>query len=259
MSVPRLYVSTDLADGIAVALSSGQAHYLRSVRRLSMDAEVALFNGRQGEWRGRVDGIGKGWCSVVPGRQTRPQEKEIDLRLVFAPVKRLRIDFLVEKAAELGVSVLHPVWTERTIVERVNLERLRANAAEAAEQSERLSVPLVEEPKKLTDLLAHWPAERPLFLCDESGAAPPIGTVLAGFRVSSSGAALLIGPEGGFTETELDGLRKLPFVTAVGLGPRVLRADTAALAALAVFQAVAGDWRHARTVRTACDPLPPRR
>jgi 16S rRNA (uracil1498-N3)-methyltransferase len=259
MSLPRLFVPTDLADGVAVALSAGQAHYLRSVLRLAVEAEVALFNGRHGEWCGRVEGIGKGWCSVVPRRQTRPQESEIDLRLVFAPVKRLRIDFLVEKAAELGVSVLHPVWTERTMVERVNLDRLRANAAEAAEQSERLSVPMVDEPQRLASLLAHWPAERPLFLCDESGAAPPIGAALAGFAVPSAGAALLVGPEGGFTETELDGFRKLPFVTPVGLGPRVLRADTAALAALAVFQAVAGDWRHARTIRAASNPLSPRR
>jgi 16S rRNA (uracil1498-N3)-methyltransferase len=245
----RLYVSTDLVGGLPVGLAPSQAHYLRSVLRLGPGTELALFNGRHGEWSARIDAIGKGWCSALPTEQLRPQEDEPDLRLVFAPVKRARIDFLVEKATELGASALQPVWTERTNVERVNIERLQANAVEAAEQTERLSVPEVREPVRLGALIAAWPRDRALVLCDESGTAPPIAEALSGLPPGACGAALLVGPEGGFTETELDALAKLPFVTRVGLGPRVLRADTAALAALAVFQAVAGDWRRSRARR----------
>jgi 16S rRNA (uracil1498-N3)-methyltransferase len=243
----RLYVPDDLAAGAALDLADGQAHYLRSVLRLAAGAALALFNGRDGEWRGRIDGIGKGWCSIALDTQIRRQRAEPDLWLVFAPVKRARIDYLVEKATELGVSELHPVRTSRTIVERVNLERLQANAIEAAEQTERLMVPRVHPPESLPALIARWPAGRRLVVCDERGRAPPIAAVAVELRDAlSEGAAVLIGPEGGFTETELDGLANLPFVNPVSLGPRVLRADTAALAALAVLQALAGDWRETR-------------
>ena len=156
-----------------------------------------------------------------------------------------RLDWLVEKATELGVSALLPVWTARTQVERVNLDRLRAHAVEAAEQSERLSVPELRAPERLDRLLAAWPGERRLIVCDESGAGEPIGDAAA--RLAPGPVALLVGPEGGFDETELDAFGKLSFVTRVGLGPRVLRAETAALAAVAVFQAIAGDWRRVRT------------
>jgi 16S rRNA (uracil1498-N3)-methyltransferase len=240
----RLFVTTDLAGGLAIGLEPSQAHYVKTVLRLEQGAVVALFNGRDGEWLGRVDGVGKGWCSIALFEQRRPQEAAPDLWLVFAPLKRGRIDFLVEKATELGVGALHPVFTRRSVVERVNLDRLRANAIEAAEQTERLSVPVLAEPEPLERLLARWPADRRLLLCDESGAAPPIAEILA---TAAPGAfAVLVGPEGGFAERELDALKKLPFVLPVGLGPRVLRADTAALAALAVLQALAGDWRLPR-------------
>jgi len=243
----RLYVAADLAAGQSVELSAGQAHYLRSVLRLGGGAEIALFNGRDGEWRGRIDAFGKGRCSAALDEKTRRQQPEPDLWLVFAPVKRARIDYLVEKATELGVSALFPVRTARTVVERVNVERLQANAIEAAEQTERLSVPLVHPPETLAALIARWPAGRRLIVGDERGRAPPIAETVAGLRDTlSAGIAVLIGPEGGFTETELDGLTNLPFVNAVSLGPRVLRADTAALAALAVVQALAGDWRNCR-------------
>jgi 16S rRNA (uracil1498-N3)-methyltransferase len=240
----RLHVAADLAGGLSVTLDSAQAHYLKTVLRLAPGAVVALFNGRDGEWLGRVDGFGKGTGSVTLLEQRRPQEPEPDLWLVFAPIKRARIDFLAEKATELGVSELRPVYTGRTVVGRINLARLRANAIEAAEQTERLTVPELREPENLAALLAHWPAERRLLLCDESGAAAPIAQVLQ--EAASGRWAVLVGPEGGFAETELDALRKLPFVCSVGLGPRVLRADTAALAALAVVQALIGDWRAPR-------------
>jgi 16S rRNA (uracil1498-N3)-methyltransferase len=251
----RLYVTSDLAGGRTIDLSPAQTHRLRSVLRLGAGAEVALFNGRHGEWLGRIETLGKNSATVAVDRSMRPQVDDGDLWLVFAPIKRARIDGLVEKATELGASALQPAWTERTIVERVNIERLQAIATEAAEQSERLAVPAVHEPVGLAALLASWPANRKLIACDESGRAPPIAAALAGMPPSGE-AALLVGPEGGFTETELDALANLPFVTRVGLGPRVLRADTAALAALAVFQAIAGDWRDSRTRIAAAQASP---
>jgi len=199
---------------------------------------------------------------ALVGESTREQEGEPDLWLCFAPVKRARIDYIAEKATELGVSVLQPVVTRHTIVERVNVERLRANAVEAAEQTERLSVPEVRAPIDLTRLLGGWPAGRRLLMCDETGGGPPIADVLAGLDAAARAApwAIVVGPEGGFAETELALLRRIKDVTAVGLGPRILRADTAALAALAVWQALAGDWRRptprlTADYRTSKDPV----
>jgi 16S rRNA (uracil1498-N3)-methyltransferase len=240
----RLYVTDDLMAGGAIALGEPQAHYLRTVLRLSAGATVALFNGRDGEWAARIDGFAKRGGTLTVLARRRPQEPDPDLWLLFAPLKRARIDFLVEKATELGVACLAPVMTRRTVAERINLERLRAHAVEAAEQTERLSVPALAAPEPLDRLIARWPAERRLLLCDESGSAPPIAAVIEESRAEAW--AVLVGPEGGFAETELDALRKLPFVSPVGLGPRVLRADTAAVAALAVLQALAGDWRMPR-------------
>jgi 16S rRNA (uracil1498-N3)-methyltransferase len=178
-------------------------------------------------------------------QQLRPQTSERDLWLVFAPVKRTRIDAIAEKATELGVCALIPVVTQRTAVDRVNVERLRAIAIEAAEQCERLSVPEVRPPVTLGKLLAEWPADRRLLLCAEAGAARPIAEAL---RAHADGIAapwaVMIGPEGGFARSELDALAKLPFVMPVGLGPRILRADTAALAALACWQAILGDGQQ---------------
>jgi len=238
----RLYVTADLAAGASVALDAAQAHYLRNVLRLDRGAPVALFNGRDGEWRAVIESFGKEACTVRLERRTREQVPEPDLWLAFAPVKRARIDFLVEKATELGVSALQPVLTKRTQVERVNLDRLRANVREAAEQTERLALPEVRAPLPLARALELWPAGRGLLLCDESGISPDIASALHAEQPGVWG--VLTGPEGGFTQRELDALRNLPFVCAVGLGPRVLRADTAALAALAVFQALLGDWRR---------------
>jgi 16S rRNA (uracil1498-N3)-methyltransferase len=249
----RLYVTADLAEAASVGLDHAQAHYLRSVLRLSQGARIALFNGRDGEWAARLEGLGKGWASLLVEARLRAQEEEPDLWLVFAPIKRARIDFIAEKAAEFGVSRLQPVMTSYTSVSRVNCERLAANAREAAEQCGRLSVPEVADPRGLFDLLGSWPAERRLLVCAESGTAPPIAALLAE-RAALAGTppgsvprsargpwAVMTGPEGGYAPSELDALGKLPFADLVGLGPRLLRADTAALAALACWQAILGD------------------
>jgi 16S rRNA (uracil1498-N3)-methyltransferase len=240
----RLYVPDDLRVGASLTLAEPQAHYLKNVLRLEPGAIVALFNGRDGEWVARIEGFAKRTGRLTTVKQRRPQEPDPDLWLLFAPLKRARVDFLVEKATELGVSRLSPVMTRRTVAERVNVDRLRAHTIEAAEQTERLSVPMLAAPAPLEQVIADWPAGRRLLLCDESGSAPPIAAALQEFRAEAW--AVLVGPEGGFAETELDALRKLSFVSPVGLGPRVLRADTAAVAALAVLQALAGDWRAPR-------------
>jgi 16S rRNA (uracil1498-N3)-methyltransferase len=243
---PRLHLIAGLAAGCEIELEPARAHYLRSVLRLGPGAAVAVFNAEDGEWLCRIAGIGKNGARLTAERQLRSPEPggEPDLWLLFAPIKRARLDWLVEKATEFGVAALLPVWTARTQVERVNLDRLRAHAVEAAEQSERLSVPDLRAPERLGRLLATWPGARRLVVCDESGAVEPISDAAA--RLSPGPVALLVGPEGGFDETELDAIGKLSFVTRVGLGPRVLRGETAALAAVAVFQAIAGDWRRVR-------------
>lgn len=237
----RLFVPAPLAEGAAVELGQEQAHYLKNVMRLKEGAAVALFNGSDGEFRARIDSVGKRAAQLRVAEQLRAQQAEPDLWLVFAPLKRARIDYLIEKATELGASALVPVITRRTNVERLNRERLRAHAIEAAEQSERLTVPRIDAPRALDDVLAAWDASRRIMLCDESGTAPPASVALA--NQTAKKWAVLIGPEGGFAETELDALRKLPFVSPVSLGPRILRADTAALAGLAVLQALRGEAR----------------
>jgi 16S rRNA (uracil1498-N3)-methyltransferase len=235
----RLFVEAPLTAGAALTLASEQTHYLKTVLRLKAGARVALFNGKDGEWLACIEGFGRNAGAVAVEAQSRAQTMEPDLWLVFAPIKRARIDFLVEKATELGVSALFPVMTQHTIVERVNLARLKANAIEAAEQSERLTVPQIHPPQPLDRLIARWNGSRRLMLCDETGTSPPVAAAL---KSADSGAwAVLVGPEGGFADRELDALKKLPFVCPVSLGPRVLRADTAALAGLAVLQALRGE------------------
>ncbi|HEX9464940.1 MAG TPA: 16S rRNA (uracil(1498)-N(3))-methyltransferase [Alphaproteobacteria bacterium] len=235
----RLYVPSSLSVP-TLGLEAPRAHYLRHVLRLDRGARIAVFNGQDGEYAARIDGFGKGWCTLAIEEKRRAPAAEPDLWLVFAPIKRARLDFIAEKATELGVSALWPVFTRHTIVTRVNSERLAATAIEAAEQSERLSIPDIREPLAIEDALRQWPAGRQLIFCDESGAGAPIAEALAKADLQQP-HAILTGPEGGFARAELDALHKLPFSTAVGLGPRVLRADTAALAALAVFQALAHD------------------
>jgi 16S rRNA (uracil1498-N3)-methyltransferase len=250
----RLFVDTSLQQAAIVELDPDRAHYLRHVLRLTNGDAVTLFNGADGEWRATIEAAGKRGGRLSVSTQIRTQESEPDLWLAFAPIKRARIDFIAEKATELGVAALVPVFTRYTAMTRVNVERLRANAVEAAEQTERLSVPEVREPVTLEKLLQDWPRDRRLLMADESGAGQPIAVSLGGLDAAAKRQpwAVLIGPEGGFHRDELDLLRNLDFVTAVGLGPRILRADTAALAALSCWQALVGDWERP-TPRLALD------
>jgi 16S rRNA (uracil1498-N3)-methyltransferase len=241
----RLYIPDPLAAGVSVALDSESVHRLRNVLRLAAGATIAAFNERDGEWLCRIDALRRSHGALKAIEQRRAPDPGPDVWLVFAPIKRARLDWLVEKATELGVSTLVPVMTARTQSERINRERLRVIAIAAAEQSERVSLPEIRPEVPLVRLLADWPADRRLVLCDESGGGEPIADALAGVEPAHP-AAVFTGPEGGFAETELDALGKLSIVTRIGLGPRVLRAETAGLAALAVYQAIAGDWRRVR-------------
>jgi 16S rRNA (uracil1498-N3)-methyltransferase len=237
----RLFVPDDLAAGGLVALSEAQSHYAVRVMRLTPGARVLAFNGRDGEWSATLDSATRKSFALSVETQTRPQCREPDEWLLFAPLKRAQTEWLVEKATELGAAALVPVITQHSNAERVNVERLTAIAVEAAEQCERLSVPEVRAPAALAHVMTQWPAARRLFVCDETGAGRPIAAALQDHGSRSCG--FLIGPEGGFAQTELDGLAPLPFVTRVGLGSRILRAETAALAALACRRALAVDGR----------------
>ncbi len=236
----RLYVTADLGEGLGVTLDEGQTHYLLHVLRAVSGNLVSLFNGRDGEWLGEITAAAKRGVTVTCRRQVLQQHGTPDIWLAFAPVKKTPSDYLVQKAAELGVSVLQPVFTRRTIVSRINEERMAANAIEAAEQSGRVSVPEIRSGISFDKLLASWPKGRRLLFCDEGGDAK---TMTQAARESRGGpTGILTGPEGGFDPAERAALRALPFVVPVTLGPRILRADTAALAALAIWQAVAGDF-----------------
>lgn len=234
----RLFVPADLAADADLALGKEQSHYLANVMRAKTGEAVLLFNGRDGEWLAEVTQAAKSTVRLAVRRRTRPQTAEPDLWLLAAPLKKDNTDLVAEKAAELGASALWSVFTRRTVAARVNAERLRAHLAEAAEQCERLTVPDLKEPAPLERVLAGWDPARTLLFLDESGRGAPLaGAVPAGLL------AILVGPEGGFAPEERALLAACPFARPVSLGPRILRAETAAIAALAVVQAVAGDWR----------------
>jgi 16S rRNA (uracil1498-N3)-methyltransferase len=226
----RLYVDTTLAAGAAVAATEGQAHYLGGVMRQAVGDTVHLFNGHDGEWAGRISVLSRGKAVFAVEAPVRPQAGDADLWLAFAVLKRDTTDLVVQKATELGVSALLPVFTERTNVGRVNLDRLRAIAIEAAEQSERLTVPEIRPARQLADILAAWPTDRALFVGLERADVRPLEPV-------SGSAGLLIGPEGGFGPRDHTTLDRCRFVHAVSLGPRILRAETAAIVGLALLQA----------------------
>jgi 16S rRNA (uracil1498-N3)-methyltransferase len=238
MSIPRLFLDQPLEAGAEVPATPGQAHYLGGVMRRAPGDAVLLFNGRDGEWQARIAALRKDRGLFLVESQTRPPAPEPELRLVVAALKRGAMDLIAEKATELGVTLIQPVFTRRSVADRVNTARLAAIAQEAAEQSERLSVPLVAEARPLHAVLDAWDGT-PLLVGAERAAAPPIADAAKRLRPP---LAWLVGPEGGFERAELDDLRRRAFVSTVALGPRILRAETAALAGLIVLQAVAGDW-----------------
>ncbi|MFM7335929.1 MAG: 16S rRNA (uracil(1498)-N(3))-methyltransferase [Tabrizicola sp.] len=234
----RLYVDQPLAPGQAVALSQDQAHYLTGVMRLGEGAAILLFNGRDGEWRATLAQASKRNAIAVCDVQTKPLHLPPDLWLLFAPIKKARTDFIVEKAVELGAARILPVQTRHTNSERIRQDRLQAHAIEAAEQCGGTFVPEVTDLQHLDKLLTKWPEDRRLYWCDETAIGQP-----ATIAPSTGPAAILIGPEGGFSADEAAKLRQRPNVTRISLGPRILRADTAAVAALTLWQAACGDWR----------------
>jgi 16S rRNA (uracil1498-N3)-methyltransferase len=233
-SLPRLYVEQALAEGLVLTLEGAQANYLGAVLRLGEGAQVRLFDDRSGEWLAEVAEAGKRKVSLRVVAHLGEREPVPDLWLLFAPIKRGRIDWLVEKATELGVAKLVPVVTQRTIVDKVNADRLFAHMVEAAEQCGRNALPELAETRKLDAVLRDWPEERTLLFADEQGGEP--------LGATPGPAAILIGPEGGFTGEERAAIRALPQARAITLGPRILRADTAAVAAISLWMAAAGDW-----------------
>ena len=240
----RLFVEAPLAAGAKVALTDAQTHYVLRVMRAGEGDRLLVFNGKDGEWRAAIAQAKKHAATLVCEARTAVQTEVPDLWLAFAPIKKTPADYVAQKATELGVRVLLPVLTHRTIARRVNTTRLKANAIEAAEQSGRVSVPEVREAVDLDALLKSWPKERRIIFCDEAGDAEPIADALSKARGEGSAWAVLTGPEGGFDPQERALVRENAFVVPVTLGPRIMRADTASLAALSLFQAIVGDWRR---------------
>lgn len=242
----RLYLRAMLSPGARAELDRAQAHYLINVLRLGDGDAVLVFNGRDGEFQATLTATGKRGQGLVIGERRRVQPAASDLRYLFAPLKQARLDYVVGKAVEMGVSRLTPVLTQHVQVGRLNLERMEANAIEAAEQCGILSLPRIDEPVALDALLDAWTTDEPLrriVFCDEAdGGGDPLAVLAA---MANGPLAVLVGPEGGFSDAERDRLRALPHVTPLPLGPRILRADTAAVAALALVQAACGDWRAA--------------
>jgi 16S rRNA (uracil1498-N3)-methyltransferase len=237
-SCPRLFVATLLCEGLELRVEGGQAHYLISVMRLKEGAPVKLFDDQSGEWLAEVAHLAKRDLILRVSAKLREREAVPDLWLLAAPIKKARIDLVAEKACELGVALYRPVITRRTIIERLNLVRLRSHMVEAAEQCGRTALPVVEEPVKLSALLKTWPAERTLFFADEQGGVPFTQAACA----RSGPAAILIGPEGGFDDEERALIRAVPQAVPITLGPRILRAETAAIAAISLWMGAAGDW-----------------
>lgn len=242
-TAPRLYIINDLAPPQTLTITADQAHYLQHVMRLKISDDLRLFNGRDGEWHASISGMDKRSVTVTLQKQLKPQKQEPDLWLCCAPIKKAHFDYMIEKATELGVAAIQPVLTARTQIREVNIERCTSMAIEAAEQSERLSIPEIKAPLALTALTANWPEDRHLIVCAEFGEATPIEQALQSPALKNSKAAILIGPEGGFAPDELEKLRIIKNTSFVRLGPRILRADTAAISALTCWQAICGDWK----------------
>src|SRR5215510_3766055 len=244
---PRLYVEQPIEEGVSIALDASQANYLGNVLRLKTGDGMLVFNGRDGEWRGTLASAGKRRLTLAIGTRTRPQTGALDLHYLFAPLKHARLDYMTQKAVEMGASRLQPVLTRHAQVARVNLERMRANAIEAAEQCGILTLPEIRAPLSLERMIAELEPERLLVFCDETADVKDPVAALAQARHTRQGhappLAVLVGPEGGFAPDERAALLKLPNAVRLALGPRLLRADTAAVAALALVGAVLGDWQ----------------
>lgn len=245
---PRLFVAEKLSTGLSLSLPPEQSHYLGNVLRVSEGESVRLFNGIDGEWRGMIAQLSVGKKKGVTVKlieQRREQDEAPDLWLCCAPIKRAHFDFMIMKATELGVRVIQPVLTSRTQIRESNIERLRAIAIEAAEQSERLSIPEIKPAITLPDLVEQWSPRRLAILCAEFGDAQPVAQALSGALARARpSAAIFTGPEGGFTTEEMLQVKALPEVLPIRLGPRILRADTAAIAAMSCWQALCGDWQN---------------
>jgi len=240
----RLFVDAPLRQAAIVALSAPQAHYLLNVLRLSDGADLLVFNGRDGEWRAHLTQAKRRAASLTIAAQTRQQHGAVDLDLLFAPLKQGRLDYMVQKAVEMGVGRIIPVLTQHSQISRINLDRMRANMVEAAEQCGILKLPELSAHLALSAVLDDWPGERLLVFCDEeSEVGDPVAALSVHRQSPPAAMALIIGPEGGFAAAERAAILKLPRVVRLSLGPRILRADTAAVAALALVQAVLGDWR----------------
>jgi 16S rRNA (uracil1498-N3)-methyltransferase len=237
----RLFIDTPLAAGAVHEVSKEQFNYLVNVLRFEEGDAGLVFNGRDGEWRAELSFPSKKRLVLTATEQTRPQPAPCDLHYLFAPLKVGRLDYLVQKAVEMGAGLLQPVMTQHVQGKITSMDRVRANVIEASEQCGVLGIPQVAEPRRLDDVLAAWPEDRRIIFCDEGDAGQNPLPVLAGIKERK--LALLIGPEGGFSDAERGLLRSRDFVTAIPLGPRILRADTAAVAAMAVIQATIGDWR----------------
>jgi 16S rRNA (uracil1498-N3)-methyltransferase len=237
----RVFLDVPLAAGAEIDVTHEQANYLLNVLRLAEGDTVLVFNGRDGEWQAEIGQARRKACTLVIVGLVRAQDGGPDLDYLFAPLKRARLDYMVQKATEMGAARLRPVITRRTNVDRVNTDRMRANVIEAAEQCRILRLPDVVEPMPLMRVLDHWPDERRIIFCDEG--ADLAGPIEALRDVAPGLLAVLIGPEGGFDPEERDRLIRMPQTVRVSLGPRIMRADTAAVAALALVQAVLGDWR----------------
>jgi 16S rRNA (uracil1498-N3)-methyltransferase len=245
---PRLYVSQDLAEGAEVKLDPQQTNYLVNVLRLGAGAPTLLFNGRDGEFSASLAASSRKAASLIVGARTRAQETPPDVDYLFAPLKHARLDYMAQKAVEMGASRLRPVITRHTQVSRVNLERLQANAIEACEQCGVIWIPEIAPVEPLAEALKRWPPERLLVFCDEEAEqASPLDAL--GSARADSGVGLLIGPEGGFDDDERAAILSAPRVLRLSLGPRILRADTAAVAALTLIQATLGDWPKGHTRR----------
>ena len=237
-SAPRLFVPGPLVQGAAVALDGQQAHYLGKVMRVTEGDAVMLCDDTTGEWLARVASAGKRDVSLVPERQTRPREEVPDFMLCAALLKKPNFDLVLEKATELGVRHIQPVVTHRCVADKLNPERARTIVMEAAEQCARTALPALAEPRKLDAMLRDWPQDRALFFADENGGEPAADA----FAAHAGPAAVLVGPEGGFDDGERAAIRALPQARAISLGPRILRGETAAIAATALWMAIAGDW-----------------